>query len=1021
MKLSLPKFQLALVLFLAALSASVVALTYWALTPSFYFEVSMRSSTAGMAQTFYDIGPGINELDSVRLPLRDTKSAAVYRFPLPEAEYRSFRFDPLDHGSADIVIGSARIVDMFGHTVRNFSLKELTVANDISGSEIKDGKMFLTLGPADNDSNLIIYPGTPLALHVAPSGRLLFAARVFLFYFLPLLTAGVLWTVLARRLWSTRMQQRCSRLTAWGRLHPRRALLLVAAISTVISCYPVIFFGRSFVSPNNGVVLLYDRLPTLPGYTSATQDDAKGADVGAAAWFHVPYAVVESHAIFHDFELPLWNRYDSCGVTLLGQGQSMFGDPLHFLVLFTGGSSWAWDIKFMLAKILFAWGMGLTILAATRHLPSSVILTASSVFIGFFAFRYDHAAIFSVCYSPWILYCWFRIKEVTTVKDSLPWIVGLMVASWTEMNSGTVKEAYLLLLGMNGCGLLIVLLANEPLALKLKKLIHLVGAGLLFIAISMPIWLTFLDALRTAHTLYNVPGVWNIPPSLFIGIFDDIFYREFISGEAVYNPSANFLVLLGFLLSLGHFKELLRDSAYRAVGISALIALAMAFAVVPPSVIVKMPFIGNIIHIGNTFSCILIVYLILIAGFGLRAFWQQLPAKEWQANATASFLFLALLLSLYLGFIQASSPGSPILHAHPISMSAFFYWYASTLLIAVVALPFIARGVVRHPTSRILTVPMLLASLFILHWRHGMYLKTPVDEYVMNPQIRVNFGAYSPAINFVQTDKIEPSRTVGIGDNLFAGFNAALGVESLNGADPLINHYYRQLTEAWNIPKAWDWRFLVDEKTLAQLRPLFDMLNVRYFLGSSTQRSEEGLRLVDRSDLSVYESDSVWPRAFFVEGVSTYDTLPQLISLVKGSNGHPFVAVEQSETRQHPQLPTLRGRQNDQPVVAAFDYELTNNNTSFTITAPKSGVVALTEAYLPDDFRVTVNGKATPYFRVNHAFKAITIDQAGTYLISVSYWPHHFTLSLLISAAGSALLASYLFVSWRHFRRGRVT
>ena len=32
-------------------------------------------------------------------------------------------------------------------------------------------------------------------------------------------------------------------------------------------------------------------------------------------------------------ELPFWNRYNAAGVDLLAQGQSMFGDPLHLLVL----------------------------------------------------------------------------------------------------------------------------------------------------------------------------------------------------------------------------------------------------------------------------------------------------------------------------------------------------------------------------------------------------------------------------------------------------------------------------------------------------------------------------------------------------------------------------------------------------------------------------------------------------------------------------------------------------------------
>ncbi|CEF48850.1 unnamed protein product, partial [uncultured bacterium] len=164
------------------------------------------------------------------------------------------------------------------------------------------------------------------------------------------------------------------------------------------------------------------------------------------------------------------------------------------------------------------------------------------------------------------------------------------------------------------------------------------------------------------------------------------------------------------------------------------------------------------------------------------------------------------------------------------------------------------------------------------------------------------------------------------------------------------------------------------------------------------------LKNIASLDLNVYESEHVWPRAFFVEGVSTYETLPELVSLVKGSNGHPFVAVEGSETARHPQLASLLKQQNDQPAIAAFDYKLTNNTTSFKIAAPKSGVVALTEAYLLDDFRVTVNGKPDHYFRVNSAFKGILIPRAGDYQISFVYRPRFFTLLLCISAVGIAVL-----------------
>jgi hypothetical protein len=891
-------------------------------------------------------------------------------------------------------------------------LRELTVANGISASEIKNGRMSLTLGPADNDSILIINPGTPLALHMAPSARLLFALRVFLLFFLPLVAAGLLWLILARQLWSGRMQQRWSRFAAWIQLHPGRALLLVAVISTVISCYPVVFLGKSFVSPNNGVLLLYDRLPTFPGYTSSTQDDAKGADLGAAAWFHVPCSVVESRALLHDFELPLWNRYDSCGIALLGQGQSMLGDPLHTIVLIAGGATWAWDFKFILAKILFAWGMGLTVLIAARHLPSAVILTASSVFIGFFVFRYNHAAIFSLCYSPWILYCWFRIREAPDIRRTAPWIVGLMAACWAEMNSGTVKEAYMLLLGMNGCGLLVFALAEGPTS-RLRKLVHLAIGGSLFAAISAPIWLIFLDTLHTAYTSYKIPGAWQIQPSVLIGIFDDMFYREFMPREGALAPSTNFLVLLGVLLAIGHFRILITDSVFRAIGISALLPFGLVFGIVPPSVISKVPFVGNVIHIDTTFSCVLIVHLIVIGGFGLRAFWQRWDSNEWKINAVVAFAFLALLLSLYLGFAQASDAAqSALLHSHKIVTSRFFDCYVLSLLVAVIALPFITRFVLRAPSKAFLLAPVFFLCLLLLHWRYGMYTKSPFDEYVMNPEVRVNLAANSPAIQLVRANQQAPSRAVGLGDNLFAGFNAALGIEGINGADALINPYFRQLTEAWGIEKQWGWRFIIRNDNLTLVKALCDLLNVRYYLGPSSQQSVPGLKLVSRLDLAVHESKSVWPRAFFTDSLSSYDALPEFINMVKTCDGRPFAAVDRGELTRNLSLAQLAARpQGDRQVVAADGYQLTNNTTSFRITAPRSGVVVLTEAYLPNDFRLELDGNPAPYFRINHAFKGFIIDKPGTYSVTFSYWPRHFTLSLWLSAFGVATLFFYIWKS----------
>src|SRR2546423_1384220 len=161
MNKSFPKGRVVLVIFLAAFLAAGVALVNLARTPQFYFEISMRSSVSGIAQTFYDVGRGVNETDSVRFPVDSNDGPGICRFPLSEDEYRALRFDPLDRGNAEITISTARIVNQFGHTIRNFSLEELKVADGVFHSEIKDRKLSLTLGPADNDPKLIINPGSP--------------------------------------------------------------------------------------------------------------------------------------------------------------------------------------------------------------------------------------------------------------------------------------------------------------------------------------------------------------------------------------------------------------------------------------------------------------------------------------------------------------------------------------------------------------------------------------------------------------------------------------------------------------------------------------------------------------------------------------------------------------------------------------------------------------------------------------------------------------------------------------------
>ena len=564
--------------------AVVLAFVIFASSSPFYFEVTIQSSLSSTAQVYYDIGFGIRDADSVRRPIRDGNAALRYRFPLPNGTYRGLRFDPSDLGGASITIRNALIVDRGGHVLRKFRPVQFRPAQQISRFDVQKDVLLVATASGGTDPILSIDVNDRFTLKESPINAVAHAARLFLVCLLTVTGVGLLASTVAIQLrplvtgWSLAAAN-------WTRRSPRKALLVIAVTSVVISCYPVVFFGKSFLSPNNhsGTFLLYGRMPTVPGYRDATTDDEKGSDLGAAIWYSWPVSIVESRALFRNFELPLWNRYNSTGLPLLGQGQSTFGDPLHLLVLLGGSSSGWWDLKYILAKLLFAICLGLCVLQATKHLPAALIISASVPFIGFFFWRYNHPAFFSFCYAPWILFCYFKLIDAPAGRRTVVWFTALILADWMVATSGTVKEAYVLLLAMNSCGLLITLLYGPPNRAKVAKLIGVVFASFLFVLLATPVWLTFLDSLKVSRTAYDAAGAYQIQPSLFIGLFDDIFYRQFNANETNLDPSANFLILLAVLWFLVSSRKDGQIAFSRGLSIGCLVALAFVFGIVPSS------------------------------------------------------------------------------------------------------------------------------------------------------------------------------------------------------------------------------------------------------------------------------------------------------------------------------------------------------------------------------------------------------------------------------------------------------
>ena len=969
--------------------------------------VPVNSDTEGCARLTWRSLNGTLQPDTATALV--AKGPQVLSFTLPFTTTYSFRFrakdaiaslrlEPLDR-VGQITLGTVSVIDPEERVAVTFSPADF--ATPKPGPELKpDGdSVAFTNHPGDG---VLISPKEPLQL---ARRTLPFTARAAALQFTVSTLAAAFALFLASFVPAARRARLTAALAKFRDIHaarPALTLFLTAALATAASCYPVIFCGRSFVSPNSGPTQTLTNLsPEAAPQANEPVEDGRGADTGAMMWAHLPYSVIQHRAIFNSHELPLWNRYTFCGTPLLAQGQSMLGDPLHWIPVAAGGATWAWDVKFCIARLLFSFGTGLAAFAAARRFGVAVLLAFSSSFIGFWAFRFDHAAYFSLCYSPWILLGWLRATQ--TAGRMWPWVLALAAANFWELNSGTAKESAMLIAGLNVTGILIVLASSHRCRERLARLGLMLAGIVLFVMLSAPHWMLFLDALRHSWTASATMAFTQLPPDLALGIFDDLFFAQALPGEIVSNPATNFLVLLGCLWAVVDFRRLLADRVFVAILLGGVLPAALAFGIIPAELLTRLKWIGKIGHLANTFSCVLIIHLFVIAAFGLRSLWDRAAGEMARTDMLVATLCAMLLAALFVPYVRA-------IHGASGKMSGFFCAYAVALGAALFAMPCIVRRIRFRPSAAAVIAGGL--CLFVFHFRHGLWTDTKFDSYVANPRTRASLAIVSPSAGIIRTSFEEsghPARTAGLGSVLAPGFNIVSGLEHFDGADALVNRWQHELLEQSSVPLGQNRRSFLDRSTFPRTRSFGDLWNTRFYLGdpAETPREVKGIELVKTLDLDIHVSHRAWPRAFFTDRLAECSSLENFTELLCTGDGKPFAAiVPDAPSDAEPVKPaSLAGR----IIVAATDYRLTENSTAFTIDAPAAGIAVLGNSFEPGNWRVTLDGNPAECFRVNHAFLGVKVPGAGIHTLRFSYWPRLLTRALWISLGGFMFVLAIIF------------
>jgi len=790
----------------------------------------------------------------------------------------------------------------------------------------------------------------------------------------------------------------------WNAQHPVLAIMLVSLLAVVVNCYPIVFCGRSYVSPTYVMsgAIVYGRWPPLPGMKEGPAPNVlqHGSDTVAAMWWGIPIGFIESRSLLEHGELPLWNRYGHAGEPLLGQADSMLGDPLQLIVILGHGSAGAWDIKYLAAKFLFCAGFGLLILRLLGSRSVSLIYAVLAAYCGAWFYIKNHPGFFVFAYAPWILLSaieWLGSRSGRHVRWGLVWLLANVAC----FNAGHVEVAVVLIVGLNLAAVAYALTGCRNVVSPARVLGRMGIGTLCFLGLSAPMWMSFLVSLDGSYTSHVGVNAAQLPPTALPGAFDDLFYLLFRPSylEEAFAPGTGLLVLVGCSFSAWRRRQL-KGEPFFWVNLGAILLWGgCIFGWVPSTLLATIPLLNRVGHIYTDFSYLLVIHLTIQSAYGFKCLAKVENLRQMAGDvACVGGAFAAMTLLFSFGYAHRPIPWYyfPANHFSPpascyLHWSIPWYYFLSAGAGAIGApLLFVFLKSRRQQTLILGWVGIIILG-FVPNFRFGLYHQAN-DQLLMLPGPRVTLNTASKAVDKIKTDPSGPFRVVGLQNSFMGDYSAVYELEDIRSCAPLSNQEFMDLIRSFpGVALSSYWIIEVADPIRAQ--PLLNLLNVKYLLAQpkSSINVKPGFRLTDQSDFTVLENSEVWPRAFFANQVVSIASNEKFVNHLLKNGQQPFIALSEEEIKKQPGLQQLETT-NQAIISPATNYRLLPNSTEFDIHAPSAGMVCLTEGQAKD-FTVKANNEPKAVLTVNRAFKGVYLDQPGDYHIQFIYRPRHWRLA----------------------------
>ncbi len=236
------------------------------------------------------------------------------------------------------------------------------------------------------------------------------------------------------------------------------------------------------------------------------------------------------------------------------------------------------------------------------------------------------------------------------------------------------------------------------------------------------------------------------------------------------------------------------------------------------------------------------------------------------------------------------------------------------------------------------------------------------------------------------------------------------------GIDLMMEHHLFDIN-GYNVPvqpRYENLLSLIFSKPLASIRPLLDLLNVKYVLTDKAIELEGLTWLLDGPGTSkLYENHHSLPRAFLVKQFQVLNSEQEFAKAFHELTFDPrtTILLEEAPTRflELKEEPTVA---NVESAVRMLTYE--NNRMVLEVDTPEAAFLFMSEAYYPG-WQAYVDGKQEEIVRANYVFRAIPLAP-GVHRVEVVFEPLSFKIGLSLSLLTVFLLLLAWYISTRRRR-----